>query len=109
MKNQATIQGALSIAALICIVAGWLNLFSPEINHFLSDKLFYILIGVSFILQAPFLSNPKFLYPMYAAGALCIIGAFLPPVSQISIIKTIGLLAGVAFSLFSRPRIPRNQ
>lgn len=108
MKNQATIQGALSIAALLCLLAGWLNLFSPEINQFLYDKLFYILIGISFILQAPFLTNQKFLYPMYAAGALCIIGAFLPPNSQISIIKTVGLLGGVAISLFSRPRVPRN-
>lgn len=41
---------------------------------------------------------------MYAAAALCIIGAFLPEDSQFSAIKTIGLFAGVIMSIFNRPR-----
>lgn len=108
MKNAKTIQGILSIAALFCIAVGWFNLFSPEINSFLSGKLFYILIGISFFLMAPTLTNKSYLYPMYLAGVLCIVGALLPAESRFSAIKTIGLFAGVIFSLFNRPRISRN-
>lgn len=103
MRNQQSIQGILSIVALLCLAAGWFNFFSPEINNLLSKKIFYILIGVSFFLQAPFLSNKNFVYAMYAAAGLCIIGAFFPPEWKISGIKTLGLLAGIILSFSNRP------
>lgn len=106
--NTQAIQGILSIAALICLVIGFFKLFSPEVNEFLYDKLFYILIGASFILQAPTLTNKNFLYPMYAAAALCILGAFIPQDSQFHMLKTIGLFAGVILSIFSRPKMVRK-
>lgn len=102
MRNQQTIQGIISIVALICLAAGWFNFFSPELNVMLSRRVFYILIGISFFLQAPFLSNRNFVYPMYGAAAVCIIGAFLPLESRLSGIKTLGLLAGIIFSLSNR-------
>ena len=108
MKNAYALQGILSIAALICLAVGWFNLFSPEINDFLYNQLFYLLIGASFFLLAPFLNNRKFIYPMYISAALCVIGAFIPQENQFSAIKTIGLIAGVIISLFNRPRMPRN-
>lgn len=107
--NTQTIQGILSIAALFCLVVGFFNLFSPEINDLLYNKLFYVLIGASFFFQAPTLTNKNLLYPMYTAAALCIIGAFLPSDSQFSFIKTIGLFAGVILSIFNRPRQVRRD
>lgn len=104
MKNQQSVQGILSIIALICLAAGWFNFFSPEINNLLSRRVFYVLIGVSFFLQAPLLSNKNFVYAMYVAAAICIIGAFLPLDSRLATLKTIGLLAGIILSLSSRPR-----
>ena len=106
--NTTTIQGILSIAALVCILVGFFNLLSPEINDFLYYRLFYVLIGASFFVQAPTLTNKNFIYPMYAAAALCIIGAFMRPDSQLVVIKTIGLFAGVLMSIFSRPRVNRG-
>lgn len=106
--NSATIQGILSIGALVCIVIGFFNLLSPEINEFLYQRLFYILIGASFFVQAPTLTNRNFIYPMYAAAGLCIVGAFFPVDSQFATIKTIGLFAGVLMSIFSRPRVQRG-
>ncbi len=106
--NTTTIQGILSIAALVCILVGFFNLLSPEINDFLYHRLFYVLIGASFFVQAPTLTNKNFIYPMYAAAALCIIGAFMRPDSQLVVIKTIGLFAGVLMSIFSRPRVNRG-
>lgn len=103
MKNNLqTSQGVISILAIICLVAGWFNIFSTEVNEFLSRRLFYILIGISFILQAPLLTNSKFVYPLYAAAAMCIVGAFLPLDSKFTGIKTIGLLAGVIISFANR-------
>ena len=106
--NTQTIQGILSIAALLCLIVGFFNLFSPEINDFLYHRVFYVLIGASFFFQAPTLTNKNFLYPMYAAAALCIIGAFLPLDSSFTSIKTIGLFAGVILSIFNRPRPVRR-
>ncbi|MCY0969799.1 hypothetical protein [Chryseobacterium wangxinyae] len=100
--NLQMAQGVISVLAILCLVVGWFHLFSPEINDILSRKLFYLLIGLSFILQAPFLANEKFKYPMYAAAALCIAGAFLPIDSNLSFIKTIGLLGGVIISFTNR-------
>lgn len=108
MRNQQLIQSVTSVIALLCLATGWLNIFSPEINNLLYRKVFYIAIGVSFIFQAPLLSNPNYKYPMYIAAGLCIIGAFLPLESQFASIKTIGLFAGVILSLFNRPRVPRQ-
>lgn len=103
MKNNLQMaQGVISVLAILCLVVGWFQVFSPEINDILSRKLFYLLIGLSFILQAPLLSNAKFTYPMYGAAALCIIGAFLPVDSNLSFIKTIGLLGGVIISFTNR-------
>lgn len=109
MKNAYAIQGILSIAALICLAIGWFDLFSAEINDFLYNKLFYILIGASFFFFAPLLTNRKYVYPMYIAAILCIVGAFIPLENRFSAVKTIGLLAGVIISLFNRPKISRNQ
>jgi hypothetical protein len=105
MQNQQqSIQGILSIAALICLAIGWFNLFSPEINHLLSRKVFYVLIGASFFIQAPLLTNKNFVYGMYAAAAICVIGAFIPEDSKLSAVKTVGLLAGIILSLSNRRR-----
>lgn len=104
MKNMQTIQGIISLAAIICLLVGMFNVFTPEINDFLSRKLFYILIGVSFILMAPFMTNKNYIYPMYAAGILCIAGAFIPAENRFSAIKTIGILAGVILSFSNRSR-----
>lgn len=104
MNQQQSLQGILSIAAIICMAVGWFNLFSPEINELLSRKVFYVLIGASFFVQAPSLSNKNFMYGMYAAAALCVIGAFLPADSKLSMLKTIGLLGGIVISLTNRPR-----
>jgi hypothetical protein len=103
MKNQQAIQGILSIIALLCLAAGWFNLFSPEINDLLSRRVFYVLIGVSFLFQAPLLTNKNFVYGMYAAAALCIVGAFFPVEWKISGIKTLGLLGGIILSFTNRP------
>ena len=35
MKNSQTIQGVLSILALICLAVGWFDVFSPEITELL--------------------------------------------------------------------------
>lgn len=104
MRNQQTTQGIISIIALVCLAAGWFNLFSPEINNLLSRKVFYILIGVSFFLQAPLLANKNFMYAMYGAAAICVLGAFIPEDSKLSVVKTIGLLAGIIISLSNRPK-----
>lgn len=101
-QNLQTTQGAISILAIVCLAVGWFNLFSPEVNALLSKRIFYIIVGISFILQAPLLVNRKFVYPMYAAAALCIIGAFLPYEWKIAGMKTLGLLAGVILSLSNR-------
>ena len=101
-QNLQTAQGIISVLAIVCLAIGWFNLFSPEVNNILSRRVFYIIVGVSFILQAPLLVNKKFVYPMYAAAGLCIIGAFLPYESKIAGIKTLGLLAGVILSLSNR-------
>ncbi|SDQ50978.1 hypothetical protein SAMN05421664_1860 [Chryseobacterium soldanellicola] len=103
-QNLQAIQGVISILAIVCLAIGWFNLFSPEVNALLSKRIFYIIVGISFILQAPLLVNKKFVYPMYAAAAFCIIGAFLPYELKItSGMKTLGLLAGVILSLSNRP------
>lgn len=103
-QQQRSIQGILSIAALICMAIGWFNLFSPAINHLLSARVFYVLIGASFLIQAPLLTNKNFMYAMYAAAGACILGAFLPADSKLSVLKTIGLLAGVILSISNRRR-----
>lgn len=104
MQNQQSIQGILSIAALICLAVGWFNLFSPEINHLLSRKVFYVLIGASFFIQAPLLTNKNFVYAMYTAAVICVLGAFIPEGSKLSAVKTVGLLAGIILSLSNRRR-----
>lgn len=103
-NNLQTAQGIISILAIICLAVGWFKIFPGDINYFLSGRLFYILIGISFIVQARMLTliNPKFVYPLYAAAGLCIVGAFLPVDSGLNVIKTIGLLVGVVISFMSR-------
>ena len=103
MRNQQSSQGILSIIAVVCLAAGWFNLFSPGINNLLSKKVFYILIGITFLLQAPSLTNKNFVYAMYAAAMLCIVGALFPMEWKISGIKTIGLLGGIILSFSNRP------
>lgn len=104
MKNTMAIQAGVSFAAIACLVIGWIQPFSPEINSIIYNKLFYILVGASFILQAPTLGNPKFKIPMYIAAGLCIVGVFLPLDSRFAAIRTIGLITGVIMSLFGRNR-----
>ena len=108
MRNFQTLIAATSIGAILCLVIGWFGLFSPDVNSLISNRLFYAIVGVSFIIQAQVLVDRRFYYPLIIAGALCIIGAFLPLDSDISVIKTVGLLGGVVISLFSRNRVSRD-
>ncbi len=103
-SQQKSLQGMLSIAALICLAVGWFNLFSPAINELLSRKIFYVLMGASFFIQAPLFLNKNLSYAMYAAALICVVGAFLPEGSKLSFIKTLGLLGGIILSLTNRPR-----
>ena len=107
IQNSQRIQGVLSILALICLAVGWFNIFPPQITELLYQRFFYVLIGLSFIFQAQAFPNKKFVYLMYIASGLCIIGAFLPFDSQLARIKTIGLFTGVILSVFNRPRATR--
>lgn len=109
MKNIQTLQAIVSVGALVCLLAGWFKFFSPEINDFLYHKLFYVMIGLSFALMAPVLTNPKFVYPMYGAAVLSIVGVFFPEDHPLAVLKTIGLFAGVIISLFNRPRVQRRS
>jgi len=108
MQNSQRIQAVLSILALICLAVGWFNLFSPEITDLLYHRFFYLLVGLSFIFQAQAFLNQKFVYLMYVAAGLCIVGSFLPFDSQFARIKTIGLFTGVIVSVFNRQRIQRD-
>lgn len=100
MKNGIPVQGILSLLALICLAVGWFNLFSPEINALLYNKVFYVLIGLSFALVARNYPKPIFTYIAYAAAVLCIVGPFLP--GDLQNAKTVGLFAGVILTFFSR-------
>lgn len=99
------LQGIVAIAAIVCLAIGWFQVLSPEVNDILYNKVFYVLIGISFILSAQLYPNPTFRYISYAAAALCIVGAFLP--NNLAMLKTIGLLAGVILSFFGRPKLRR--
>lgn len=108
MNSQLSKQAILSIAALICLIIGWIQPFSPAVNYFIYNQLFYVLIGASFFFQAPTLSNQKLIYPMYFAAALCVLGAFIPEnLGSFNYVKTVGLLGGVIISLVARPRVQR--
>lgn len=103
MRNQQQTQGIISIIALFCLVVGWFNLFSPEINTLLSRKIFYVLIGISFFLQAPFLKNRNFVYGMYAAAAVCVLGGLLIPVgSRMESLKTLAVFVGLILTFSGR-------
>lgn len=104
MQNQSTtIQGVISIAALLCLVVGWFRILPPDITDFLYNKLFYILVGASFYFAAQTYPNQNHRYIAYAAALLCIIGPFLP--GSLEMVKTIGLFAGVVLTFFARPRV----
>lgn len=109
MNNSQRLQGILSIAALAALAVGWFDVFSPEISSLIYGRLFYVLIGCSFVLQGQALTNKKFVYPLYVAAGFCIIGAFLPFDSELVAVKTVGLFAGVIISMFNRPRIQRGE
>lgn len=98
------IQAIVSFAALGCLLVGWIKPFPDNVNDIIYNQVFYILVGASFVLQAPTLSNTKLKIPMYIAAGLCIVGAFLPLSSGLGNAKTIGLIGGVLISLFGRNR-----
>lgn len=99
------INGYVSIAMLACIIIGFFNLLSPELNNFIYRRLFYVLVGVSFFLQTFFIPNKKLVYALYAATALCVIGAFMPLGTNLEGLKTVGLIVGVIITLFNRPKM----
>lgn len=105
MQNTQSIQGILSIGALICLAVGWFNLFSPQLNHILYNIVFYVFIGLSFYFAASSYPNKNYQYISYVAAALCIVGAFLP--TNLAFLKTIGLFAGVILTFVARPQ-PRR-
>lgn len=108
MNSKFSAQALLSFGALACLLIGWMQPFSAEINYFIYNQLFYLLIGASFFFQAPTLSDPKYIKPMYLAAALCVIGAFVPENWGVGFLKTVGLLGGVIISLVARPRMQQR-
>ncbi|WP_434980183.1 hypothetical protein [Daejeonia sp. YH14] len=104
MENFKILNGIISVGILFCLIVGWFHLFSSEINQLIYSRIFYILIGTAFGIQTRLLTNHKMIYPLYGAGALCMIGAFLPLSSEFSVIKTIGILAGLIITFTNRPK-----
>ena len=104
MENFKILSGIISVGILFCLVVGWFHLFSPEINQIIYRRIFYVLIGTAFAVQTRLLANPKMVYLLYGAAALCIIGAFLPLSSSFSVIKTIGILIGLIITFTNRPK-----
>lgn len=104
LEKLKMINGYVSIAMLVCIVVGFFNLFTPEINSFIYRRLFYVLVGASFFIQTYFIPNKKLVYALYAASALCVIGAFMPLGTNLETIKTVGLIVGVIITIFNRPK-----
>ena len=109
-SNLQKLQLAVSVLAILSLVLGWFHFFSEEITAFLSQRLFYILVGLSLALQGRMLSftNPRFVYPMYIVAALCVIGACLPVDSQLEFIKSLGFLLGIVISVLSRSQYRRS-
>lgn len=107
IQNNQKLQNILSIVALVCLAAGWLNLFTPQINNILYNIIFYIAIGLSFFFTAKMYPNKNYQYIAYVAAALCVIGPFLP--ANLSSLKTIGLFAGVILSFIARPKFPTRR
>lgn len=108
MNQKLSTQAILSFAALACLIVGFLHPFSDPVNYFIYNQLFYLLIGASFFFQAPTLSDPKYIKPMYLAAALCVIGAFVPESWGVGFLKTVGLLGGVVISLVARPKMQQR-
>lgn len=104
IQTIAKLQAAISVGAVICLIIGWFNLLSPELNFLLYHKIFYILVGVSFILSAGLFPKPLFRYISIAAAAMCFIGVLVDENSPLTNLKTIGLLVGVVASFLGRPR-----
>ena len=109
MGNYQKLQLGLSVLALVCLLTGWLQIFPQVVNDFLYNKLFYIVIALTFVIQAPNLPKRGFVYPMYLAALMCIVGAFIPEDSQLGSVKTIGLFAGVIISVFNRSNQYKEQ
>jgi hypothetical protein len=105
MQKIKQYNAILSVLILLCLVVGWTKPFSYDLNVMIYNRLFYLLIGVSFFLQTKMMVyTPKVLYIMYAAIALCSIGALLPLEGYASVVKAIGLMIGIAVSIFNRPK-----
>lgn len=108
MTNNVQLQGIISITALFCIIVGWFNLFTPQINYILSEVVFYILLAVSFVLQAPSMTTSLYKNLMYAFAVAMVLGAVLPKDMGLNFLKMIGLLGGIMLTLIGRPRIVRK-
>ncbi|MDR7721935.1 hypothetical protein [Riemerella anatipestifer] len=74
--DKRTLQSIVSVAAILCIVVGWVNPFSPEINYIISRQVFYILVGGSFILMGGMLPNQKILLFNVSSGRALYCGSF---------------------------------
>ncbi|MBS1548703.1 MAG: hypothetical protein JSS94_02380 [Bacteroidetes bacterium] len=105
MQRIKQYNAILSVLILLCLVVGWTKPFSFDLNVLIYNRLFFILVGISFFLQTKMVPyTQKILYVMYAAIACCVIGAFLPLESSFTNLKTIGLFAGIIITFFNRPK-----
>ncbi|WKS95625.1 hypothetical protein [Riemerella columbina] len=96
LKN---LQLIFSVLTLICLVIGWVKPFSEAVNDLLRNQVFYIFMGITFMLVGLQYKKPLLRYWIVISGVLVVVGKLLPSVPYLT---AVGLLCCIIPSFIFR-------
>ena len=109
MKLNSLILGLLFFATAISLLLCWLPIFSAETNDFLYQKLFYILMGLSLMVEATMFSGKTVKILLILSGIGTIAGVIFSQQNETFLsIKNISLLLGFVITVFHINDIKRD-
>ena len=109
MKLNSLILGLLFFATAISLLLCWLPIFPAETNDFLYQKLFYILMGLSLMVEATMFSGKTVKILLVLSGIGTIAGVIFSQQNETFLsIKNISLLLGFVITVFYINDIKRD-
>lgn len=110
-EKKKILSGLVVMTYMFCILVGFLNPFPKEINSFLANVLFYLLVGIHFLILGSMTKVKKSTNLFFLFAFLCFLGvgiSYILPNLGI-LIKSLGVILGGCFYLYNKSKIWKSR
>lgn len=110
-EKKKILSGLVVITYMFCILVGFLNPFPQEINYFLANVIFYLLVGIHLLIFGSMTKDKKTTNLFILFAFFCFFGVGISYVvpSLGMLIKSLGVILGGCFYLYNKGKTWKSR